>query len=108
MSRRQPKIGFRPAWQQHPVDRVMCCLTMVSPRTLPVVTWPFIDGGLRAWAALTLNTAKQGMTSIFAGEFSRLVGSLLSVQPRSSGTIGVLRFALFLGNRTVTAKQSEH
>src|SRR6266536_1951830 len=95
MSRRQPKIGFRHALQRHPVDRAMYCLPMWSPSTFPVATWPFIGGHSRAWAALTPNTAKQVMTSIFAGEFSRLVGSLLSVQLRSSGTIDVLPFALF-------------
>src|SRR6266446_7498302 len=108
MSRRQPKIGFRPALQRHPVDRAMYCLPMWSPSIFPVVTWRFIGGRLKAWAALTPNTAKQVTTSIFAGEFSRLAGSLLSVRPRSCGTIDVLLFALFLGSRTVTAKQSHY
>src|SRR5439155_26568145 len=106
MSRRQPKVGFRPALQRHPVDRAMYCLPTWSPSIFRVATWRFIGGRFRAWAALTPNTAKQVMMSIFAGEFSRLGGSLPSVRPRSCGTIGVLRFGLFLGSRTVTAKQN--
>jgi hypothetical protein len=91
---RRQNIGFKRVLQQRPAVQAMFCLLIQSPSTFPAVTWLFIGGRLKAWAALIPNITKRGMTSIFAGVSSRLGGSLLLVQPQSSGIIGVLLFAL--------------
>src|SRR6266566_3027592 len=97
------KIGFKRVLLQHQAVQAMSCLLTQSPNTFPAVTWLFTGGRLKAWAASIPNTTKQGMTSIFAGVSSRLDGSLLSVQPQSSGTTGVLLFALSYDSRMATA-----
>src|SRR5437764_10936778 len=89
------KIGFKRASQRRPADRVMSCLLIQSPSTFPAVTWRFIAGHSKAWAASIPNIARRGTTSISAGASSRQAGSLLSVQPQLSGIIDVLHFALF-------------
>src|SRR5256885_17218428 len=93
-SHRRHKIGFRLALLRHPAAPVMFCLLTQSPSTFPAVTWLFTGGHLKSQAASIPNITRPGTTSIFAGESSRLAGSLHSVQPRSCGTIGVLLFAL--------------
>src|SRR5205823_10715344 len=95
ISRRQPKIGFRPALQRHRADRAMCCLRTWSPSIFRAVILRSIVGPLRALAVLIPNTAKQVMTLIFAGDFSRPGGSFPSVQRRSFGTIDASLSALF-------------
>src|SRR5437773_1978071 len=81
---RRQKIGFKRVLQQRQAVQAMSCLPIQSPSTSPAVTWRFIAGRLKAWAASIPNNAKPGMTSIFAGVSSRPDGSLLSVQPQSS------------------------
>src|SRR6266480_2919408 len=93
-SHRRHRIGFKRALLRHPAVQVMFCLLTRSPSTFPAVTWLFTGGRLKAQAVSIPNITRPGTTSIFAGESSRLAGSLHSVQPRSSGTIGVLLFAL--------------
>src|SRR5213594_3397877 len=93
-SHRRHKIGFRHVLLRHPAVQVMFCSLTQSPSTFPAVTWLFTVGRLKVRAASIPNIARPGTTSIFAGESSRLDGSLLSVPPRSSGTIDVLRLPL--------------
>ncbi len=81
---------------RHPAVQVMFCLPTQSPSTFPAVTWLFTGGHLKARAASIPNIARPGTTSIFAGEFSRLAGSLLSVQLQSCGTTGGLLLRAFL------------
>src|SRR6266566_4921114 len=100
---RQQKIGFKRVLQQLQAVQAMFCLLIQSPSTFPAVTWLFIGGRLKAWAASIPNITKRGMTSIFAGVSSRPDGSLLSVQPQSSGITGVLLFALSYDSRMATA-----
>src|SRR5207249_9413103 len=92
-SRRRHKIGFRRALLPHPADQVMFCLLTQSPSTFPAVTWLFTGGHLKAQGGSILNITRLAMTSIFAGESSRLAGSLLSVRLQLSGTTGVSLFA---------------
>src|SRR6266496_4218445 len=100
------KIGFKRVLRQRRAVQAMSCLLTRSPSTFPAVTWLFIGGRLKAWAVSIPNITKRGMTSIFAGVSSRLDGSLLSVQPQSSGTTGVLLFALSYDSRMATAKRN--
>src|ERR1700730_7351614 len=88
------KIGFKRVLRQHQAVQAMSCLLTQSPNTFPAVTWLFTVGRLKAWAASIPNTTKRGTTSISAGASNRPAGSLLSVQPQSSGTTGVSLFAL--------------
>src|ERR1700751_3961786 len=94
ISRRQHKIGFKRALPRHPAVQVMFCSLIQSPSTFLAVTWLFTGGHLKARAASIPSIERPEMTSIFAGESSRLDGSLLSVRLPSYGTTGVLLFAL--------------
>src|SRR6266436_3664167 len=94
ISRRRHKIGFKRALLRHLAVQVMFCLLTQSPSTFPAVTWLFTGGHLKAQAASIPNITRPGMTSIFAGESSRLAGSSPSAQLRLFGTTGVLLFAL--------------